>query len=90
MYVYGARIAAALSKRSARLICLIDEPSRGLSEQDVANLIEAFQDLCQSGHTIVVVEHHSRFQQAAVQLVIMGPGAGSEGGQICERSLAMR
>jgi excinuclease ABC subunit A len=84
------RIAAALSKRSARLICLIDEPSRGLSEQDVANLIEAFQDLCQSGHTIVVVEHHSRFQQAADQLVIMGPGAGSEGGQICERSLAMR
>jgi len=84
------RIAAALSKRSARLICLIDEPSRGLSEQDVANLIQAFQDLCQSGHTIVVVEHHSRFQQAADQLVIMGPGAGSEGGQICERSLAMR
>lgn len=84
------RIAAALSKRSARLICLMDEPSRGLSEKDVANLIEALQDLCQTGHTIVVVEHHSRFQQAADQLVIMGPGAGSEGGQICERSLAMR
>lgn len=82
------RIAAALARREGSLICLIDEPTRGLSEADIVPLIRAFQDLCKKGHTIVVVEHHAVFQKAASQLVLMGPGAGVEGGRICTRALS--
>jgi excinuclease ABC subunit A len=84
------RIAAALTKKSGPLICLIDEPSRGLSESDIIPLLAAFQNLCHNGHTIGVVEHHTAFQRAADQLLEMGPGAGVEGGQIHARSIFIR
>ncbi len=84
------RIAAALCKRQNQLVCLLDEPSRGLSEKDVGRLIATLQALTRKGHTVVVVEHHSAFQEAADQLLRMGPGSGADGGQICERWVSTR
>lgn len=82
------RIAAALAKKAGSLICLLDEPSRGLSEQDIGRMLGSLRQLCNDGHTLVVVEHHEAFHQAADQLLEMGPGSGTEGGRIVRREVS--
>lgn len=80
------RLSAALSKGSRRLFCILDEPTRGLSEKDIGDLLKTLQELTRQGHTFVVVEHHEAFQKYADQLIMLGPGSGREGGRIvkCE------
>lgn len=79
------RICAALTKSSKKIFCILDEPTRGLSEKDVGNLLESLLQLCIEGHTFVVVEHHELFQRQAHHLIKLGPGSGVEGGKIVER-----
>ncbi|BBH54474.1 ATP-binding cassette domain-containing protein [Fluviispira sanaruensis] len=82
------RICAALSKSSKKIFCLLDEPTRGLSDFDIGNLLETLLRLCNEGHTFVVVEHHELFEENAHHLIKMGPGSGVQGGKIIERLLA--
>ena len=79
------RMCATLSKSQQKMICLLDEPTRGLSETDVGNLILSLAQLAKEGHTFVIVEHHEEMQKCAHQLVVLGPGGGAEGGQIVRR-----
>jgi len=81
------RICAALSKSNQPMFCILDEPTRGLSEKDIGELLEALLGLTDDGHTFVVVEHHEEFQRAAHQLVVLGPGGGVEGGRIVNREV---
>lgn len=80
------RICAALSKSNRKIFCILDEPTRGLSEMDIGHLLETLLRLCQQGHTFVVVEHHDLFSQNADHLIKMGPESGVYGGKIVERS----
>ncbi len=79
------RLCAALTKSSKKIFCILDEPTRGLAEKDVGNLLESLLQLCLEGHTFVVVEHHELFQRQAHHLIKLGPGSGVEGGKIVER-----
>ena len=83
------RICAALSKSSKKIFCILDEPTRGLSEKDVGDLLESLLQLCFEGHTFVIVEHHELFQNQAHHLIHVGPGSGTHGGKIVERSLSI-
>lgn len=79
------RLCAALSEKGKSVFCILDEPTRGLSEFDVSQLLATLLALSEQGHTFVVVEHHEMFKQYAHHLVEMGPGAGINGGQIINR-----
>jgi excinuclease ABC subunit A len=81
------RLSAALTKGSKKLFCILDEPTRGLSEKDIGQLLKTLQDLTRDGHTFVVVEHHLAFHEYADQLVLLGPGSGLEGGRIVKREV---
>lgn len=82
------RICAALSEKiNKKMFCLLDEPSRGLSEFDVGNLIESLIRFTHSGHTFVIVEHHDLFKHYAHHIIKLGPGGGVNGGRIIERVL---
>jgi excinuclease ABC subunit A len=78
------RIAAALSQSTKKMLALLDEPTRGLSESDASKLLHTLLKLTRLGHTFVVVEHHALFCENAHQLLVMGPGGGQKGGQIIE------
>lgn len=82
------RLCSALTKGSKRLFCILDEPTRGLSEKDVGQLLKTLRDLTRQGHTFVVVEHHQAFQELADQLILLGPGSGAEGGRIVRREIS--
>lgn len=61
---------------------ILDEPSIGLHSRDTEKLISVMRSLRDLGNTVVVVEHDEEIIRAADVLIDMGPGAGSQGGQI--------
>lgn len=81
------RLCSALSAGETKVFCILDEPSRGLSEKDVGDLIITLLALCSQGHTFVIVEHHELFRKFSHQLISMGPGAGIHGGRIIKREV---
>ncbi|ADF52874.1 ATP-binding cassette domain-containing protein [Zunongwangia profunda] len=61
---------------------LLDEPSAGLSQNNIADLISLLKALVTKGNTVIVIEHHKDIMLAADHLVQIGPKAGSLGGAI--------
>lgn len=61
---------------------LLDEPSAGLSQDNIPDLIVLLKALVAKGNTVIVIEHHKDIMLAADHLVQIGPKAGSMGGAI--------
>jgi excinuclease ABC subunit A len=77
------KLAAELSRRSTgRTLYILDEPTTGLSFEDVAALLRVLQRLVDLGNTVVVIEHHLDVMKNADHIIDLGPGAGDEGGYI--------
>jgi excinuclease ABC subunit A len=77
------RLATALAQRThGPTLYLLDEPTTGLHLAEVENLLSVFFDLCKSGHTLVVVEHHPDIMGHADWILELGPGGGQQGGNI--------
>jgi len=77
------KLATELSKRSTgRTLYILDEPTTGLSFEDVAVLLRVLQRLVDAGNTVVVIEHHLDVIKNADHIVDLGPGAGDRGGCI--------
>lgn len=73
-------IIAATASQPKLLI--FDEPTGGLSENDIPYLWRKFQRLVQLGHTVIIVEHHLRILKSVSWLIEIGPHAASGGGEI--------
>lgn len=61
---------------------LLDEPSAGLSNDNIPDLIQILKQLIDKGNTVIVIEHNKEIILAADQLVQLGPKAGKLGGYI--------
>lgn len=77
------KLATELSKRSTgRTLYILDEPTTGLSFDDVAALLRVLQRLVDFGNTVIVIEHHLDVIKNADYIIDLGPGAGDEGGYV--------
>ncbi len=77
------KLSTELSRRSTgRTFYILDEPTTGLSFEDVAVLLRVLQRLVDAGNTVVVIEHHLDVIKNADHIVDLGPGAGDRGGYI--------
>jgi len=77
------KLATELSKRSTgRTLYILDEPTTGLSFNDVAALLDVLQRLVDAGNTVIVIEHHLDVIKNADYIIDLGPGAGDDGGYI--------
>jgi excinuclease ABC subunit A len=77
------KLATELSRRSTgRTLYILDEPTTGLSFEDVAALLRVLQRLVDAGNTVIVIEHHLDVIKNADYIVDLGPGAGDRGGYI--------
>jgi len=77
------KLSTELSKRATgRTLYILDEPTTGLSFEDVAALLRVLQRLVDFGNTVIVIEHHMDVIKNADYIVDLGPGAGDEGGYI--------
>ena len=51
-------VSKELSKRAKQKIAyLLDEPTIGLHQEDIAKLLPIFHTLVDKGHTLIVIEH---------------------------------
>ena len=77
------KLATELSRRSTgSTLYILDEPTTGLSFEDIAALLRVLQKLVDAGNTVVVIEHHLDVIKNADHIIDLGPGAGEKGGYV--------
>jgi excinuclease ABC subunit A len=77
------KLATELSRRATgKTLYILDEPTTGLSFEDVAALLTVLQRLVEAGNTVVVIEHHLDVIKNADYIIDLGPGAGDLGGYV--------
>ncbi len=77
------KLARFLSKQSSEhTIYFFDEPTTGLHFEDVAKLLDAFNELVNSGHSVIIIEHNLDVIKSADWIIDVGPEGGFGGGQI--------
>ncbi len=77
-----ARELSGASAKRGRKLYLLDEPTTGLSGEDVRKLLAVLDRLIDAGNTVVVIEHNLDVAKTADWIIDMGPGAGIEGGKV--------
>jgi excinuclease ABC subunit A len=76
------RLATQLGMGLMGVIYVLDEPSIGLHPADNEQLLHLLRGLRDRGNTVLVVEHDEDTMRAADEIIELGPGAGTEGGQL--------
>ena len=76
------RLAQQLNGSLIGMTYILDEPTIGLHQQNVGQLLNIIQRLKEKGNTIVIVEHDKEVIKAADNIIEIGPGSGTQGGKI--------
>ncbi len=76
------RLATQIRSNLFGVIYVLDEPSAGLHPADTEALLDALEQLKRSGNSLFVVEHDLDLMRRADWIVDVGPGAGTQGGEI--------
>ena len=76
------RLASQVGTKLVGALYVLDEPTIGLHQRDNELLVKTLRNLCDSGNTIIVVEHDEDTILASDWIVDFGPRAGKYGGEI--------
>jgi excinuclease ABC subunit A len=77
------KLATELSRRATgRTLYILDEPTTGLSFEDVNALMRVLHRLVDTGNTVLVIEHHLDVIKQADHIIDLGPLGGDRGGEI--------
>ena len=76
------RLATQIGSSLVGVIYVLDEPSIGLHQRDNERLLDTLIRLRDLGNTVLVVEHDKDTIERADYILDLGPGAGTQGGEI--------
>src|SRR5204863_145054 len=76
------RLATQIGSKLRGVLYVLDEPSIGLHHKDNSRLLATLQELRDLGNTVIVVEHDEDTIRQADYVIDLGPGAGTEGGNL--------
>jgi len=77
------KLAKELSRKSAgHTLYILDEPTTGLHFADIRRLLTVLDMLVESGHTVLVIEHHLEVIKTADYVIDLGPEGGIQGGEV--------
>ena len=76
------RLAAQAGSGLSGITLVLDEPTIGLHPRDNRRIIDALKGIAADKNTVVVVEHDLDTIRAADMVIDLGPGGGSEGGEV--------
>ena len=76
------RLASQIGSGLVGVLYVLDEPTIGLHPRDNERLINMLHRLQKRGNTVVVVEHDEEMIRRADYIIDIGPGAGSQGGEV--------
>ena len=77
-----ARELTNTAGKKGRNLYILDEPTTGLSGDNVRELLSVLNRLVEAENTVLVIEHNLDVVRAADWVIDLGPGAGSQGGSI--------
>lgn len=80
--VQRLKLARALTEPLSGTLFVVDEPSAGLHADEVERVLHCFDNILDGGGSVVTVEHDLQVIRQADWFVEIGPGAGSNGGQL--------
>ena len=76
------KIAKYINSSLSDVMYILDEPSIGLHNKDIERMKHSVRRLRDAGNTVLLVEHHREMIGIADHVVDMGPGPGSDGGNV--------
>ncbi len=76
------KLVKHLGSSLTRLTYILDEPSSGLHPADIDRVLGLVRDIRDKGSTVLMVEHDRDVITAADHVVDIGPGSGSNGGEV--------
>ncbi|MDW2929128.1 excinuclease ABC subunit UvrA [Mesomycoplasma ovipneumoniae] len=77
------KLATFLQKKpTGKSLFVLDEPTTGLHNYDVANLIKVLDRIVDNGDSVVIIEHNLDVIKVADYIIDLGPEGGQEGGNI--------
>ncbi len=76
------RLASQVGTKLVGALYVLDEPTIGLHQKDNQQLVSTLRKICDSGNTIIVVEHDEDTILESDWIADFGPGAGKHGGEI--------
>ena len=82
------RLATQIGSGLVGVCYILDEPSIGLHQRDNDKLLNTLKNLRDLGNSLIVVEHDEDTMLAADHIVDIGPGAGSQGGEVVAQGTA--
>ena len=77
-----ARELTSAAGKQGRKLYILDEPTTGLSGEDVGKLVDVLDRLVVAGNTVVVIEHNLDMIAVADWVIDLGPVAGHRGGEV--------
>lgn len=79
------KLAGILSENLRGILYVLDEPSQGLHQTELQNVIDSLKQLRDEGNTVIVVDHDETMMRSADCIIDLGPGGGAGGGNILAR-----
>ena len=76
------QLARAVRNRTTGVLYVLDEPSIGLHPSNIIGLTGVMHDLIADGNSVLLVDHDAQILSDADWIIEMGPGAGSNGGEV--------
>ena len=77
------KLANELARRdTGRTLYILDEPTTGLHVADVERLLAILERLCDSGSSVLVIEHNLDVIKTADYIIDLGPEGGDRGGSV--------
>lgn len=76
------RLASQVGTKLVGALYVLDEPTIGLHQRDNEMLVNTLRNLCDSGNSIIIVEHDEDTILTSDWIVDFGPKAGKHGGEI--------
>ena len=76
------KLSRSMNTNLNELVYIMDEPTVGFHHRDVTKIVDAIKNIVSKNNTAIVVEHNRTLIESADNIIDIGPGSGTQGGNI--------